>query len=149
MWPPIKVEALTGWKWFCCCFSSLLPVIMMCWLWTQSSCGWYPAGHFLLVERCCKHLECEKSLSRVFFSWKWFSTQTLSSRVLMAHTEWLLGVWLRLPVQYVIIEDCDGLWLFGCHSSVAEHWRLKPRALYSIPSVCCLFFIFSHRIKMS
>ena len=26
----------------------------------------------------------------------------------------------------VHIEDCEGWWLSGCRSSVAEHWRLKP-----------------------
>ena len=27
----------------------------------------------------------------------------------------------------VHIEDCEGWWLSGCCSSVAEHWRLKPK----------------------
>ena len=26
----------------------------------------------------------------------------------------------------VHIRDCEGWWLSGCRSSVAEHWRLKP-----------------------
>ena len=26
----------------------------------------------------------------------------------------------------VHIEDCEGWWLSGCCSSVAEHWQLKP-----------------------
>ena len=32
------------------------------------------------------------------------------------------GVEPRTPY----IEDCEGWWLSGCRSSVAEHWRLKP-----------------------
>ena len=28
--------------------------------------------------------------------------------------------------EKVHIEDCEGWWLSGCRSSVAEHWRLKP-----------------------
>ena len=27
----------------------------------------------------------------------------------------------------VHIEDCEGWWLSSCHSSVAEHWQLKPK----------------------
>ena len=33
----------------------------------------------------------------------------------------------------VYIEDCEGRWLSGCHSSVAEYWQHKPGVLGSIP----------------
>ena len=52
----------------------------------------------------------------------------------MAHTEWLLGMRLKHsvpPVQYIMIEDCEGWWLPGCHSSGAEHWWLKPEVIVS------------------
>ena len=54
------------------------------------------------------------------------------SRVLMAHTEWLLGVRLRhfSNTWVVNTEDCEGWW---CHSSVAEHWLHKPGVLGSRP----------------
>ena len=43
--------------------------------------------------------------------------------VLTAHTEWLLGVRLRhVSTTFAeYIEDCEGWWLSGCCSSVAEH----------------------------
>ena len=46
---------------------------------------------------------------------------------------------LRTPVTHwnkVHIEDCEGWWLSGCRSSVAEHWLHKPGVLGSIPSDC-------------
>ena len=57
------------------------------------------------------------------------------NRVLTAHTEWLPGVQLKhfsltCPLR---IEDCEGWWLSGCRSSVAEHWLHKPGVLGSIP----------------
>ena len=33
---------------------------------------------------------------------------------------------LPTTLTCVHIEDCEGWWLSGCCSSVAEHWRLKP-----------------------
>ena len=36
--------------------------------------------------------------------------------------------------------DCEGWWLSGCHSSVAEHW---PGVLGSIPGGCRPFNVFS------
>ena len=32
----------------------------------------------------------------------------------------------RRELNPVYIEDCEDWWLSGWHSSVAEHWRLKP-----------------------
>ena len=29
-------------------------------------------------------------------------------------------------------EDCEGWWLSGCHSSVAEHWQLKPYRIHGL-----------------
>ena len=59
-------------------------------------------------------------------------------RVLMAYTEWLPGVWLRhfSTTCAVHIENCGGLWLSGCRSSVAEHWLHKLGVLGSIPGDC-------------
>ena len=51
--------------------------------------------------------------------------QSIPNRVLTAHTEWLLDAWLS-PTCAVHVEDCEGWWLFVCHSSVAEHWLHKP-----------------------
>ena len=39
----------------------------------------------------------------------------------------------------VHIEDCGGWWLSGCHSSVAEDWRLKPDVLGTFPGDCWPF----------
>ena len=36
-------------------------------------------------------------------------------------------------------------WLFGCHSSVAEHWLHKPGVLGSIPSNCWSFHYFTSK----
>ena len=60
------------------------------------------------------------------------------ARVLMAHTEWLPGVWLRhfCTTLAVYIEDCEGWWLSSCHSSVAEYWLHKPGLLGWIPGNC-------------
>ena len=33
----------------------------------------------------------------------------------------------------VYIEDCEGWWFSGCHSSVAEHWLHKPGVFGLIP----------------
>ena len=41
-------------------------------------------------------------------------------------------------VPSVHIEDCEGWWLSGCCSSVAEHWGLKPEALGSVAGICRL-----------
>ena len=47
----------------------------------------------------------------------------------------------------VHIEDCEGWWLSGCHSSVADHWRLKPGVLGSTPEATGLFtFLYFHLI---
>ena len=56
-------------------------------------------------------------------------------------TEWLLGVQLRhfSTTCAVHIEDCEGWWLSGCRSSVAEHWLHKPGVLGSIPGDCWPF----------
>ena len=72
--------------------------------------------------------------SKVHLSW-----------VLMTHTEWLQGVWLRhfSTTCAVHIEDCDSWWLSGCHSSVSTgcmSW------VSSIPGDCWLFH-FSLMIK--
>ena len=55
--------------------------------------------------------------------------------VLTAHTKWLPGVRLRhfSTTCAVYIEDCEGWWLSGCHSSVAEYWQHKPGVLGLIP----------------
>ena len=45
-------------------------------------------------------------------------------RVLMAHTKWLPGVWLRHSLPPV--QDYEGWWLSSCHGSVAKHLWLKP-----------------------
>ena len=64
--------------------------------------------------------------------------------VLMAHTEWLLGVQLRhfSTTCAVHIEDCGGWWLSSCHSSVAEHWLHKPGVLGSIPGGGLFTFLY-------
>ena len=48
--------------------------------------------------------------------------------VLTAHTEWLLGVRLGhfSTTCALFIEDCEGRWLSGCRSLVAEHCLHKP-----------------------
>ena len=60
----------------------------------------------------------------------------------MAHTEWLAGVRLRhfSTTCAVYIEDCEGWWLSGCRSSVADHRLHKPGALGSIPGGCWPFY---------
>ena len=50
------------------------------------------------------------------------------------------------PVQYIIIENCEGWWLSSCHSSVEEHWLHKPGALGSLPVDCQLFHFFTSHI---
>ena len=54
----------------------------------------------------------------------------------MAHTEWLPGVRLRhfSPTCAVHIEDCEGWWLSGCRSSVAEHWPFTSLYFHLITS---------------
>ena len=65
------------------------------------------------------------------------------NKVLTAHTEWLPGVRLKHSVATtcaVHIEDCEGWWFFGCHGSVAEHWRLKPEVSWvRLPVAASLF----------
>ena len=46
------------------------------------------------------------------------------------------------------IEDCEGWWLSGCCSSVAEHWLHKPGILGSIPGDCQPFHSLFH-LKIS
>ena len=60
--------------------------------------------------------------------------------VLTAHAGWLPGVQLRhfSTTCAVHIEDCEGWWLSGYRSLVAEHWLHKP-VLDSIPSDCWAF----------
>ena len=69
----------------------------------------YEASKYLLLRTSCLMLESEKMLA-----------------------EWLPGVRLRhfSPTCAVHIEDCEGWWLSGCRSSVAEHWRLKPEVYW-------------------
>ena len=43
----------------------------------------------------------------------------------------------------VHIEDCEGWWLSGCRSSVAEHWRHKPGVLGSTHGGCRPFSLSS------
>ena len=39
--------------------------------------------------------------------------------------------------EYIYIqEDCEGWWLSGCRSSVAEHWLHETGVLGSIPGDC-------------
>ena len=40
------------------------------------------------------------------------------------HPEWLLATGV-FNFTTVHIEDCEGWWLSGCHSSVTEHWLHK------------------------
>ena len=63
------------------------------------------------------------------------------NRVLTAHTEWLLGVRPRHfnTTCAVHIEDCEGWWLSGYHSSVAEYWLYKLGVLGLIASGCRQF----------
>ena len=60
------------------------------------------------------------------------STQYVLSTV---QTKWLPSVRLRhfSPTCAVHIEDCEGWWLSGCRSSVAERLWLKPGVLGPIP----------------
>ena len=37
---------------------------------------------------------------------------------------------------HIEIEDCEGWWLSGGRSSVAEHWHLKPGVLGLTPGGC-------------
>ena len=58
--------------------------------------------------------------------------QPSQSSICIAHTVWLLGVWLKYMFSTtcaVHIEDCEGWWLLGGHSS---HWLLKPGVLVLI-----------------
>ena len=50
------------------------------------------------------------------------------------------------PTCAVHIEDCEGWWLSGCRSSVAEHWLNKPGVLGSTPGNCWLFHFLPHNI---
>ena len=52
------------------------------------------------------------------------------------YTEWLPGVQLRSfsITCAACIEDCEGWWLSGCRSSVAEYWLYKSGVLGSISS---------------
>ena len=70
---------------------------------------------------------------------------TTLARVLMAHTEWLPGVWLRhfCTTLALHIEDCEGWWLSSCHSSVAEYRLHKPGLLGWIPGNCHPFSLSS------
>ena len=56
--------------------------------------------------------------------------------LLMAHI--LSGEWVRhiSTTCEVDIEDCEGSWLSGCRSSVAEHWLHKLCILDSISGDC-------------
>ena len=69
---------------------------------------------------------------------------------LRAHAGWLPGVHLRhFSTTFAVnIEDCEGWWLSGCHSSVAEYWLHKPDVLDLIPSDCqpFCFFIYDHLV---
>ena len=70
-----------------------------------------------------QYLHWEKPLSMGSLLMKRIFRSTPNG-VLMAHAEWLPGVWLRhfSTICAVHIEDCEGWWLSGCH-------RLSGRAL--------------------
>ena len=66
--------------------------------------------------------------------WGW----TLSQRI-----SWTTGLWRAYTVNHCAgiqvcsnVEDCESLWLFGCRSSVAEHWQLQPGVRSLIPGNC-------------
>ena len=87
------------------------------------------------------------------------------------HTEWVLSWWTEFSGQpltgfwrhilsgccqvcdwgtcAVHIEDCEGWWLFGCDSLVAEHWLHKPGVLGSIPNDCQPFHFLYFTSKTS
>ena len=44
----------------------------------------------------------------------------------------------------VHLEDCEGWWLSSYHSSVVEHWQLKPRALGNSQFLFVLSRSFKH-----
>ena len=73
------------------------------------------------------------------------------NRVLTAHSEWLPGVETEAfsTTCAVYGEDCEGWWLPGGRSLVAEHWQLKPEALGSISGDCWLFTFFSFVPKLT
>ena len=42
--------------------------------------------------------------------------------------------------EKIHIQDCEGWWLSGCRSSVAEHWWLKPEVSWvRLPAAAGLF----------
>ena len=49
----------------------------------------------------------------------------------------------------VHMEDCEGWWLSGCCSSVAEHWRLKPEVFWVRLLAAAGLFTFLHLCNLS
>ena len=66
------------------------------------------------------------------------------NEVLTAHTEWLPGVQLRHcnPTCAVHIEECEGWWLSGCCSSVAEHSGCTSQVSWVRFPVAAVLFTF-------
>ena len=62
-------------------------------------------------------------------------------RTLVSHWHILSGCWVCDWGISVHKEDCEGCWLSGCCSSVAQHWLHKPGVLGSIPSNCWPFSV--------
>ena len=92
---------------------------------------------FLLVRGWGLGMRLSLLMERIF----WSTPMT-------THTEWLPGVQLKhfSLTCAVLIEDCEGWWLSGCHSSVVEHWLHKPGVLGSTPNDCRSFHFPSQNI---
>ena len=43
-------------------------------------------------------------------------------------------------------QECEGWWVSGYHSSVAEHWLHKPGVLGLIPGDCRVFHLLTSNI---
>ena len=80
-----------------------------------------------------KHLDGENHSAWVLSWWR-----ELSSRPLPEFWQYILSGChvCNSPTCAVHIEDCEGWWLSGCRSSVAEHWLHKPGVLGLIPGDC-------------
>ena len=105
----------------------------------MTSHAWIGCSHSQALLGFCHMLESPGPTPRLFSAFvtrsRWYPLSMCCQQV---HTKWLPGVRLRhfSSTCAVRVEDYECWWLFGCRSSLAEHWLLKPSVLGPIPSNC-------------
>ena len=136
---------VTMWDW-------IVGILPRCW--HGSYYSWAPLQLILLETFCLIHWierletkieESEKDrhllgIEPRTLTWAASTPVTELLQPLTLRCEWLLGVWLRhsVPPVPVHIEDCEGWWLSGCHSSAAARALAAQEAYCFDCVILCL-----------